>query len=67
MDEQKRLQNTRTLKQVTAATPQDKFILDFPLFIADGMSGSETKAEQSNMNTLFLLLPVGVRKRGGVS
>lgn len=37
MDKEKRLQNIRTPKQITAATPQDKFIAGFPLCIAGGI------------------------------
>lgn len=45
MDKEKRLQNIRTLKQITAAVLQDKFILDFLFCIADEIPDSEAKAE----------------------
>lgn len=61
MGKEKRLQNIRTLKQIAAATHQNKFILDFPLCIADGISDSESKAEQCNTNRSFL--EVGVKKK----
>lgn len=45
MDKEKRLQNIRALKQITAAVLEDMSILDFPFCVAEGVSGSEARVE----------------------
>lgn len=45
MDNEKRLQDIRTLKQITAAVLQSQFILDFPFYIAVEVSSSEARVE----------------------
>lgn len=50
MHKEKRLQNIRALKQITAAVLQDRFILDFPFCIAEKVSGPEARVEEHKTN-----------------
>lgn len=64
-DKEKQLQNVRSVKQLTAAAPQDKFVSDIPPRVADGVSGSESKAELWHQQ---VIPPVGwEERRDGVS